>query len=80
MHENLIKRIIESLRGTKFVQTRMGEFIFGVLTELDTVTWPSKSEVYNSTVVVLVAVAFFSAYSGMWDFFMSLIRHWLFTA
>jgi len=78
MGESLLKRIIESLKGTRIVQTKMGDFLFGVLTELDTVTWPSKNEVYNSTMVVLVTVAFFSAYSGFWDFIMSFVRDWLF--
>ena len=38
MGESLLKRMIETLKGTKFVRTRFGEFIYGVLTELDTVT------------------------------------------
>ncbi|MDX9753813.1 MAG: preprotein translocase subunit SecE [bacterium] len=70
MGENILKRIIDSLKGTKFIETKVGGFIFGVLTELDTVTWPSKQEVYNSTVVVLITVAIFAAYSGIWDFIM----------
>lgn len=74
MGESLLKRIIDSLKGTKFVQTKMGGFLYGVLTELDTVTWPSKEEVYNSTVVVLVTVVMFAAYCGFWDVVMTFIR------
>mgnify|MGYP006311656515 CR=1 FL=1 len=70
MGESLLKRIIEGLKGTKFVETKAGGFIYGVLAELDACTWPSKDEVYNSTVVVLITVAFFAAYSGLWDFIM----------
>jgi len=78
MGESLLKRIIESLKGSRFIQTRTGEFIYGVLTELDTVTWPSKEEVYNSTVVVLLTVMFFSLYSGLWDVIMTIVRKWFF--
>ena len=77
MGESLIKRIIDSLKGTWFVRTKWGDFLYGVLTELDTVTWPTKEEVYNATVVVLITVAFFSAYSGLWNFIMSFVRHWI---
>ncbi|MGI6454620.1 MAG: preprotein translocase subunit SecE [bacterium] len=75
MGESLLKRMIETLKGTKFVRTRFGEFIYGVLTELDTVTWPSKDEVRNSTVVVLITVAIFAIYSGLWDFIMTIVRN-----
>lgn len=79
MNESILKRTIDSMRGTKFVQTKMGEFCFGVLTELDTVTWPSKTEVYNSTVVVLITVAFFSLYSALWEVIMSMAKNVIFT-
>ena len=72
----MLKRIIESLKGSRFVETKVGNFVYGVLTELDAVTWPTKDEVYNSTVVVLITVAFFAAYSGFWDFIMSFVRDW----
>ena len=78
MGESLLKRIIESIKGTKFSQTKFGGFVYGVLTELDTVTWPSKDEVYNSTVVVIITVILFSVYSGMWDIIMKFVRDWLF--
>ncbi len=73
MGESILKRIIEGLKGSKFVQTRFGEFVYGVLTELDTVTWPSKDEVYNSTVVVLITVVIFAVYSGIWDAIMGYV-------
>ncbi len=74
MGESLLKRIIESLKGTKFVETKTGGFLYGVLTELDTVTWPSKEDVYNSTVVVIITVILFALYSGFWDMVMKFIR------
>lgn len=77
MGESLLKRIIDSVKGTKFVQGKFGGFIYGVLTELDTVTWPSKDEVYNSTVVVIITVAIFAIYSAAWDVIMKFIRDML---
>ncbi len=78
MGEGLLKRIIEAVKGTKFVESRFGGFVFGVLTELDTVTWPTKDEVYNSTIVVLITVAIFAIYSGLWDVVMKFVRDWLY--
>lgn len=74
MNENLLKRIIESIKGTWFARTKFGEFIYGVLVELDTVTWPSKDEIYSSTVVTLITVAFFSLYAGLWDLIMNFLQ------
>ncbi len=34
MGESLLKRIIDTMRGSRFLGTKMGEFVFGVLTEL----------------------------------------------
>ncbi len=74
MGENLLKRIIDSIKGTKFATTKFGDFCVGVLTELDSVTWPTKDEVYNSTVVVLIVTAIFATYSGLWDVIMNFVR------
>lgn len=74
MGENILKRIIDSLKGSKFATTKFGDFCVGVLTELDSVTWPSKEEVYNSTVVVLIVTAIFASYSALWDLIMTLVR------
>lgn len=78
MGESLLKRIIEAVKGTRFAQSRFGGFVYGVLTELDTVTWPSKDEVYNSTVVVIITVAIFAVYSGLWDIVMNFFQDWFF--
>lgn len=80
MGESLLKRTIEALKHTKFIHTKFGAFFYGVLTEMDAVTWPSKSEVYNSTIVVLITVVFFSIYSGFWDLIMSFVRSTMFAA
>ncbi len=79
MGESLLKRIIESLKGSRFVKTKVGDFVYGVLSELDAVTWPTKQEVYNSTIVVLITVVVFSIYSGLWDFIMKVVRGWFFS-
>jgi len=79
MGESLLKRIIDSLKGSKFINTKTGEFLYGVLTELDTVTWPTKDEIYNSTIVVLITVILFAMYSGLWDFIMNFARKAMFT-
>lgn len=77
MGENILKRIIDSLKGSKFASTKFGDFCVGVLTELDSVTWPTKDEVYNSTVVVLITTAIFAVYSALWDVLMNFARQLL---
>lgn len=74
MGENVLKRIIDTLKASKFSNTKFGDFTVGVLTELDAVTWPTKDEVYNSTVVVLITVVLFAAYAGLWDIIMNFVR------
>lgn len=80
MGESLLKRLIDALQGSRFTQTRVGEFSLGVLMELDSVTWPNKQEVYNSTVVVMITMMIFAVYLGFWDFLMGIFRGWLYLA
>ena len=44
-----------------------GKFLRDVRVELSKVIWPGKDEVVSSTIVVLVAVAFFALYIGLID-------------
>jgi preprotein translocase subunit SecE len=44
------------------------QFLSGVNREFSRVTWPSRSELIGSTIVVLVLVVFFSLYLGFIDF------------
>ncbi|MBI4733655.1 MAG: preprotein translocase subunit SecE [Rubrobacteridae bacterium] len=44
-----------------------GKFLRDVRVELSKVIWPGKDEVVSSTIVVLVAVAFFAIYIGLLD-------------
>jgi len=42
--------------------SRMGQFLHDVRAELKRVSWPTLQHVQNSTLITLVAVAFFAAY------------------
>jgi preprotein translocase subunit SecE len=52
---------------------RFGNFLKDVRSELKKVTWPSKNEVVNTTVVVIAATIFF----GFYLFFMDVIFSWV---
>lgn len=51
---------------------RLFSFLKEVRGELKKVTWPSKNEVYNTTIVVIIATIFF----GFYLFFMDIIFSW----
>jgi preprotein translocase subunit SecE len=44
-----------------------GKFLRDVRVELSKVIWPGRDEIVSSTIVVLVAVAFFAVYIGLLD-------------
>jgi preprotein translocase subunit SecE len=48
-------------------------FLKEVRAELKKVTWPSRSDVVNTTIVVLIATIFF----GFYLFFMDVIFSWV---
>ena len=52
---------------------RLWSFLKDVWAELKRVTWPSKNEVINTTIVVIGATIFF----GFFLFFMDVIFAWL---
>ena len=54
---------------------RLGNYFKDVRAELKKVTWPSRKEVYGTTVVVIVAVLFF----GFYLFFVDVLASWLIT-
>lgn len=58
----LIKRLVEWLKGSRLSKNRVGKFILEVLIEMVGVTWPSKDEVVSSTVVVLVTLVLVAAF------------------
>ncbi|MEE8605160.1 MAG: preprotein translocase subunit SecE [Candidatus Aminicenantaceae bacterium] len=54
---------------------RFISFLREVRAELKKVTWPSRNEVYSTTVVVVFATIFF----GFYLFFMDVVFSWLIT-
>jgi len=52
---------------------RILPFFREVRAELKKVTWPSKNEVYSTTLVVIIATLFF----GFYLFFLDLIFSWV---
>ncbi|HZD60531.1 MAG TPA: preprotein translocase subunit SecE [Anaerolineae bacterium] len=53
----------------------VGKFFKDVRFELGKVIWPGRQEIVASTVVVIVAVAFFAAFIGLIDLaFVNLIK------
>lgn len=59
----------DKIRWTK----RLRNFLKDVRAELKKVTWPSKNEVVNTTIVVVAATIFF----GFYLFFMDVIFSWV---
>lgn len=46
---------------------RLGNYIKGVRIELKRVVWPSRQEVINSSVIVIVTLAFFAVFTFLVD-------------
>lgn len=54
---------------------RFLNFLKEVRAELRKVTWPSRNEVYSTTIVVIIATLFF----GFYLFFVDVIFSWVIT-
>jgi len=54
---------------------RIVPFLKEVRAEVKKVTWPSRNEVYSTTIVVIIATVFF----GFYLFFMDVVFSWLLT-
>jgi preprotein translocase subunit SecE len=52
---------------------RLSNFLREARAELKKVTWPSRNEVYSTTIVVIVATFFF----GFYLYFMDIIFSWV---
>jgi preprotein translocase subunit SecE len=52
---------------------RLSNFLREAKAELKKVTWPSRNEVYSTTIVVIVATFFF----GFYLYFMDIIFSWV---
>ena len=57
---------------------RAGEFLREVRNEMKRVTWPSRREVYATTVVVILVSVFFGVYLWVVDLTLSGAVHWLY--
>lgn len=57
---------------------RLVGFYGDVKTELKKVTWPSKKEVYGTTLVVIVTVVFFGLYLFVVDLFLQAGIEWIY--
>ena len=60
---------------------RTGQFVRDTRAEMRRVTWPSATEVKNTTIITLVAVVFFALYlfgiDRVWAFLIDHLRGWL---
>ena len=57
---------------------RSRNFLTEVRNEMKRVTWPSRREVYATTVVVILVSVFFGVYLWVIDLTLSSAVHWLF--
>jgi preprotein translocase subunit SecE len=58
-------------------QRRARQFLRETRNQLRLVTWPSAREVYSTTIVVVVTVAFFAAFFWMTDSVFSYASQWV---
>ena len=60
---------------------RLGQFIRDTRAEMRRVTWPSATEVKNTTIITLIAVVFFALYlfgvDRVWAFLIDHLKVWL---
>ena len=54
-------------RGGQGAPGRIGQFLHDVRQELKRVSWPSASNVQNTTIITLIAVIFFAVYLFLVD-------------
>ena len=57
----------EELGGRRDPVTRLREYVSEVRAEMKRVTWPSKQEIYGTTVMVVVTTFLFGAYFMICD-------------
>jgi preprotein translocase subunit SecE len=53
------------------------QFYTDVRSEMKKVSWPSRQEVFGTTIVVIVAVFFFGIYLGIVDQVLGVALNWL---
>ena len=72
MFENVRSEVVTGWWG------RMRTFLTEVRNELKRVTWPSRKEVYATTVVVILTSVFFGAYLFGLDMLFNTVVQWIF--
>ena len=58
--------------------TQVREFLKDVRVESGKVSWPTRAELRDSTIVVIVAVLLVSFYVGVVDFILQYVLRWVF--
>jgi len=67
---------VREAAGGRFERARL--FLSEVRNELKRVTWPSRKEVYATTVVVILTSAFFGLYLFVLDFGIDKLVLWIY--
>ena len=58
--------------------TQVREFLKDVRTESSKVSWPTRAELRDSTIVVIAAVLLVSFFVGVVDFILQYVMRWVF--
>ena len=67
-----------SLRGPLGWWQRTTEFLREVRNEMKRVTWPTRAEVYATTIVVILTSLFFGIYLWVLDLGVNAVVQWIF--
>ena len=65
MRPEFLERTLEPIKG---FPERVSDYVKEVRVELQRVSWPSRKEVYGTTIVVLICVFFFGADLWLCDY------------
>ena len=75
MRSEFLEKTLEPIKG---LPERVSDYLKEVRVELQRVSWPSRKEVYGTTIVVLVCVFFFGFYLWVTDSVIGLLMDNLF--
>jgi preprotein translocase subunit SecE len=76
MAETTTLETVREAAGGRIERSRL--FLSEVRNELKRVTWPSRKEVYATTVVVILTSLFFGLYLFLLDFGVNSLIQWVF--
>jgi preprotein translocase subunit SecE len=76
MAETTTLETVREAAGGRIERSRL--FLSEVRNELKRVTWPSRKEVYATTVVVILTSLFFGLYLFLLDFGVNSLIQWIF--